>query len=183
MPAISPYTIEPISEQFRALLPERKVGQGSTGVFDQENSGTLCTMTASGSRFSFLDRRTRATFRKEGACQISRVKRHPTQDRDLALRGGFGLVLPISREPTSGLEPLTPAPVTSALLAIWARPEGLLAELRPYPLTRARRPHRMEGWLSLLLTDVESHAYPQPFFRHAQRPASESHPGSVRRET
>src|SRR5215216_7431663 len=26
-----------------------------------------------------------------------------------------------------------PAPATSALLAIWVRPKGLLAELRPYP--------------------------------------------------
>ena len=32
-----------------------------------------------------------------------------------------------NREPTSGLEPLT-QPLTSALLAIWAQPEGLLAE-------------------------------------------------------
>jgi hypothetical protein len=38
-----------------------------------------------------------------------------------------------NEEPTSGLEPLTPAPATSALLAIWVQPNGLLAELLPYP--------------------------------------------------
>jgi hypothetical protein len=39
------------------------------------------------------------------------------------------------------------------------QPKGLLAELRPYLLTQARKPRRMEGWLSLLLTYVETHAY------------------------
>jgi len=34
--------------------------------------------------------------------------------------------------------------ITNALLAIWVRPNGLLAELRPYALTQARKPHSME---------------------------------------
>ncbi len=49
--------------------------------------------------------------------------------------------------------------IMSALLAIWVQPKGLLAELRPYLLTQTRKPRRMEGWLSLLLTYVETHAY------------------------
>jgi hypothetical protein len=58
MPAISPYTIEPIWEQFRALPPERKAYRASTEVNDQKNGETLSMVTETGSRLSFLVRRT-----------------------------------------------------------------------------------------------------------------------------
>jgi hypothetical protein len=70
VPAISPYTIEPIWEQFRPLLPERKVDRASTGVFDKKNGETLSAVTESGSRFPFLVRRTPALPPgKKGACR------------------------------------------------------------------------------------------------------------------
>jgi hypothetical protein len=69
------------------------------------------------------------------------------------------LIYADSGEPTSGLEPLTPAPARSALLAIWVQANGLLAELRPYP-PYASTEASLNGlcWLSLLLTDVRSDA-------------------------
>ena len=69
------------------------------------------------------------------------------------------LIYADSGERTSGLEPLTSAPVTSALLAIWVQANGLLAELRPYP-PYASTEASLNGlcWLSLLLTDVGSDA-------------------------
>ena len=40
-----------------------------------------------------------------------------------------------NREPTSGLEPLTPAPATNVMVTTCLRPKVLLAELRSYPRT------------------------------------------------
>jgi hypothetical protein len=41
----------------------------------------------------------------------------------------------IAGEPTSGLEPLTPAPATNVMVTTCLRPKVLLAELRSYPRT------------------------------------------------
>jgi hypothetical protein len=86
-------------------------------------------------------------------------------------------------EPTSGLEPMTSS-LTSALLAIWVPPEGLLAERRTYPPNAST-----EASLNGLLVVAPAHrcwkrriATPL-IFRHAPLPDAKSDPGSIRRET
>jgi hypothetical protein len=71
--------------------------------------------------------------------------------------------------------------ITSALLAICVRPNGFLAELRPYPLNTST-----EATLNGLLLVAPTHrcrnrriATPL-FFRHAPLRVVESHPGPVR---
>jgi len=74
--------------------------------------------------------------------------------------------------------------ITSALLAIWVPPEGLLTELRPYPPS-AGTDATLNGGLVVTPTHRcrKRHIATPLFLRHAPLPVAESHPGSVRRET